>query len=84
MGEINSFSDLTVEQLQSDLGSLGYISDRGLTTSLLLSMKLGRPILLEGEAGDVGALGDEAADEAVVVFIGSSFEGAERVRENRC
>ncbi len=51
MGEINSFSDLTVEQLQSDLGSLGYISDRGLTTSLLLSMKLGRPILLEGEVG---------------------------------
>jgi MoxR-like ATPase len=51
MGEINSFSDLTVEQLQADLGSFGYISDRGLTTSLLLSMKLGRPILLEGEVG---------------------------------
>ena len=33
--------------------------------------------LLVGEAGEVGAFGDEATDEAIVVFIGSSFEGAE-------
>jgi len=51
MNQPPSFSDLTVEKLQGDLEGLGYIADRGLTTSLLLAMKLGRPILLEGEVG---------------------------------
>ena len=45
------FSALTVPGLTEDLRSLGYIADRGLTTSLLIAMKLGRPILLEGEVG---------------------------------
>jgi len=45
------FASLTVPQLTEDLRSLGYIADRGLTTSLLIAMKLGRPILLEGEVG---------------------------------
>ena len=45
------FAALTVPQLTEDLRSLGYIADRGLTTSLLIAMKLGRPILLEGEVG---------------------------------
>ena len=45
------FSALTVPELTDDLRSLGYISDRGLTTSLLIALKLGRPILLEGEVG---------------------------------
>ena len=51
MNQSPSFSDLTVEKLQGDLEGLGYIADRGLTTSVLLAMKLGRPILLEGEVG---------------------------------
>jgi len=51
MNQSPSFSDLTVEKLQGDLEGLGYIADRGLSTSLLLAMKLGRPILLEGEVG---------------------------------
>jgi len=51
MNQSDSFKDLTVEKLQGDLQGLGYIADRGLTTSLLLAMKLGRPILLEGEVG---------------------------------
>jgi MoxR-like ATPase len=51
MNSTNDFKELSVEQLQSDLRGLGYISDRGLTTSLLLGMKLGRPLLLEGEVG---------------------------------
>ena len=51
MNQSPSFSDLTVEKLQGDLEGLGYIADRGLTTSLLLAIKLGRPILLEGEVG---------------------------------
>jgi MoxR-like ATPase len=47
----NNFENLSVEQLTHDLRSLGYIADRGLATSLFISMKLGRPILLEGEVG---------------------------------
>lgn len=49
---INStFDSLTVDELTSELRSIGYIANRGLATSLLISMKLGRPILLEGEVG---------------------------------
>jgi len=33
--------------------------------------------LFRCEGGEVGSFWDEAADEAVVVFIGSSLEGAE-------
>ena len=42
---------LSVENLATELRSLGYIADRGLTTSLFIAMKLERPILLEGEVG---------------------------------
>ena len=51
MSTENVFSTLTVEALIADLRANGYIADRGLATSLLISMKLGRPILLEGEVG---------------------------------
>jgi MoxR-like ATPase len=47
----STLENLTVEKLTSELRTLGYISDRGLTTSLFIAMKLGRPILLEGEVG---------------------------------
>jgi MoxR-like ATPase len=46
-----SFDLLTVDELTEDLRSIGYVANRGLATSLLISMKLGRPILLEGEVG---------------------------------
>ena len=46
-----SFDSLTVDELTSELREIGYVANRGLTTSLLISMKLGRPILLEGEVG---------------------------------
>jgi MoxR-like ATPase len=46
-----AFDSLTVEDLITELRSIGYIANRGLATSLLISMKLGRPILLEGEVG---------------------------------
>ena len=46
-----SFDDLTVPQLAEDLLAQGYIADRGLATSVLLSLKLGKPLLLEGEVG---------------------------------
>lgn len=42
---------LSVDSLITDLKSLGYIADRGLATSIFISMKLGKPILLEGEVG---------------------------------
>ncbi len=34
-----------------DLRTINYIADRGLATSLYISMTLGRPLLLEGEVG---------------------------------
>lgn len=41
----------TIDDLQSALRSQLYIADRGLTTSIFLAIKLGRPLFLEGEAG---------------------------------
>jgi MoxR-like ATPase len=46
-----SFDLLNVDELTEELRSIGYVANRGLATSLLISMKLGRPILLEGEVG---------------------------------
>lgn len=51
MSEKRLFADLTVEKLTEDLRELGYIADRGLATSILISLKLGKPLLLEGEVG---------------------------------
>jgi MoxR-like ATPase len=45
------FADLTVPALTADLQERGYIADRGLATALLLALKLGKPLLLEGEVG---------------------------------
>lgn len=45
------FDDLTVPALTDDLLAQGYIADRGLATSVLLALKLGKPLLLEGEVG---------------------------------
>jgi len=42
----NSVSDLT-----DQLRVAGYLSDRGLSTTLHISLQLGRPLLLEGEVG---------------------------------
>jgi MoxR-like ATPase len=41
----------TIEGLQAAFRERDYIADRGLTTAVFLSLELGRPILLEGEAG---------------------------------
>jgi MoxR-like ATPase len=51
MTAVRPFADLTVEKLTEDLRELGYIADRGLATSILISLKLGKPLLLEGEVG---------------------------------
>jgi MoxR-like ATPase len=41
----------TVAELTRQLRDGGYLADRGLATTLLLSLSLARPVLLEGEVG---------------------------------
>lgn len=41
----------SIDELLSILSSQQYIADRSLATSIFLALKLGRPLLLEGEAG---------------------------------
>jgi MoxR-like ATPase len=41
----------SVDDLQASLGDEAYLADRGLTTAIYLSLSLGKPLLLEGEAG---------------------------------
>ena len=65
MTAVRPFADLTVEKLTEDLRGLGYIADRGLATSILISLKLGKPLLLEGEVG-VGKT--ELAKKLAIMF----------------
>jgi MoxR-like ATPase len=41
----------SIDELQIALNKCNYIAERGLTTAIYLSLKLGRPLFLEGEAG---------------------------------
>ena len=41
----------SIDELQQAFAARGYIADRDLATTLFLSLVLGRPVLLEGEAG---------------------------------
>jgi MoxR-like ATPase len=41
----------TVDELTAGLGGQAYLADRGLSTAIYLSLSLGKPLLLEGEAG---------------------------------
>ncbi|MPZ71707.1 MAG: AAA domain-containing protein [Nitriliruptorales bacterium] len=41
----------SVEQLQQQLADRAYLADRGLATAVYLALRLGRPLLLEGDAG---------------------------------
>src|SRR5450631_4899657 len=42
---------LEMSALQQDLAAAGYIAERNLVAALLLMLDLGRPLLLEGDAG---------------------------------
>jgi MoxR-like ATPase len=42
---------LTIEEIQSRLQAGQYVADRALATAIFLTLRLGRPLLLEGEAG---------------------------------
>ncbi|TMK37122.1 MAG: MoxR family ATPase [Actinobacteria bacterium] len=44
-----AFAD--VDALQDALANHAYLADRGLTTAIYLALSLGKPLLLEGEAG---------------------------------
>ena len=41
----------SIEEVQDGLRDRGYVADRALATSVFLAVRLGRPLLLEGEAG---------------------------------
>jgi MoxR-like ATPase len=41
----------SIEALERELGTARYLPDRGLATALFLSLRLEKPLLLEGEAG---------------------------------
>ncbi len=41
----------TIDGLQATFDDLDYVADRALVTSVFLALRLGRPLLLEGEAG---------------------------------
>ena len=63
------FDSLTVDELIDELAAIGYIANRGLATSMLISMKLGRPILLEGEVG----VGKTELAKSVARILGRSL-----------
>ena len=44
-------SSLSIPGLETAFAERDYVADRALATTLFLSLKLGRPVLLEGEAG---------------------------------
>ena len=48
---VNEKQIKSVEEITNQLLKIGYISNLGLSTSIYLSLKLKKPLLLEGEAG---------------------------------
>ena len=56
----------SIDDVQRRLGEVGYICGRGLATVVFLSLKLGRPIFLEGEAG----VGKTEIAKAIAALLG--------------
>lgn len=56
-----------VSTLQSMLGGSGYLADAGLATGLFCALRLGQPILLEGEAG----VGKTSAAKSLATVLGT-------------
>ncbi len=48
---MSDFPFASVDELRASLGERAYLADRGLATAIYLSLSLGKPLLLEGEAG---------------------------------
>ena len=57
----------TIDELEAGLHESGYLPDRGLATSLFLSLTLEKPLLLEGEAG----VGKTEAGKALATALGA-------------
>ena len=57
----------TIDALERALYAADYLPDRGLATALFLSLKLEKPVLLEGEAG----VGKTEAAKALAVALGA-------------
>ena len=57
----------TIDELEAALHDAGYLPDRGLATSLFLSLTLEKPLLLEGEAG----VGKTEAGKALARALGA-------------
>ncbi len=48
---LNTALPNSIDEVQSQLASTGYVCSRALATVVFLSLRLGRPLFLEGEAG---------------------------------
>ena len=59
----------SIEELQTRLEGQAYLADRGLATALYLSLSLGQPLLLEGEAG----VGKTEVAKALSAVLGSEL-----------
>jgi MoxR-like ATPase len=57
----------SIDALESALAAADYLPDRGLATALFLSLRLEKPVLLEGEAG----VGKTEAAKALARVLGS-------------
>jgi MoxR-like ATPase len=59
----------SIDELESELAEVSYLTDRGLATALFLAVTLGKPLLLEGEAG----VGKTEAAKAIAASQGSTL-----------
>jgi MoxR-like ATPase len=57
----------SIDELESALSRASYLPDRGLSTALYLSLKLEKPLLLEGEAG----VGKTEAAKSIATALGA-------------
>lgn len=58
---------LSIDDTLDDLQSHGYVADRALATSVFLAVQLGKPLLLEGEAG----VGKTEVAKVVAAILGT-------------
>ena len=59
----------SIDQLQTALREELYIAERGLSTSIYLALKLGKPLFLEGEAG----VGKTEVAKAIASVLGTEL-----------
>ena len=59
----------TVDEVVAALARHGYVADRGLAVTILLSLEMGRPLFLEGEAG----VGKTEVAKVLATILGSEL-----------